>query len=661
MPFIKLDGVSLEFPGVVHKRGMSVTSVASVSAPGGKMQLDDKNRLTVRALDNITIDIQAGDRVALIGHNGAGKSTLLRALAGLYRPTLGSLQVEGKIAPLFNLNFGIDLEASGYENILIRGLFLGMSKSEIENKMESIADFCELGDFLHLPVRTYSSGMSARLGFAISTHIDAEILLLDEAIGTGDAAFFKKACSQIENFISSANILVLASHSNKILRQFCEKGILLEHGRVVLAGPLDDVLHAYRDIQKKGVSVGLGAAERQIQLHNDTIEQGFAVSNKSIDTSMLVLNDDYDYSPNPGCELVRNAYKVLFSGIIGDDSVWNYIPGHYWTKSFGHLGSDKFERLTIKPGEFATGAETVAELDINEWEEIRLELIKSDPYILQKFKSADIVLINGSNCMHHNMPRSLSLLALMKSAVSAGVKVILANATVQMMDSTLLKEVLPLLELVHVRDRASQVYLETLGLKSVCTADVAFLGMKDMRKTGVRYLNAEEYVLVTGGVAVNENSLKVLFEGIKEFGMRAVYLCVGDAGEEDIVTAVCENYSVPIVLAKEIEFEALVSFLAQFRMAVSGRHYINILLMRAGVPYVILPSDTWVSEETCKLLNCSFPAIKLHQQILEGLQNVQDNNELLHFQCMEAVELGESSVLTLKKDLAAIIEKKLDL
>lgn len=313
MPSIKLENISLEFPCIVHKRGIRIRSDRSVTSPGGEMRLDNKDRLNICALDGISLDIQAGDRVALVGHNGAGKSTLLRTMAGLYVPTRGSLHVDGKIAPLFNLNFGIDAEATGYENILIRGLYLGMSKAEIGEKIEDIAEFCELGDYLHLPVRTYSSGMSARLGFAISTHIDAEILLLDEAIGTGDAEFFKKACIQIEDFISSANIMVLASHSNKILRQFCDKGVLLEHGRVVYAGALDEVLHTYRDKQKKIESVGLGMVEREIQKQLSAEEAIVSAAGDYSDVSILVLNDNTGYSPNPGSKLVRNTIELLFS------------------------------------------------------------------------------------------------------------------------------------------------------------------------------------------------------------------------------------------------------------------------------------------------------------------------------------------------------------
>lgn len=654
MPFIKFDNVSLEFPGVVHKRGMRLTSERPATAPGGQMRMDDKDRLNIRALDGISIDIQSGDRVALIGHNGAGKSTLLRTMAGLYKPTIGKIDVEGKIAPLFNLNFGIDAEASGYENILIRGLFLGMTKAEIEGKISVIAEFCELGDFLYLPVRTYSSGMSARLGFAISTHIDAEILLLDEAIGTGDAAFFKKACKQIESFISNANIMVLASHSNKILGQFCEKGILLEHGKIVLAGPLDDVLHGYRDLQKKAVSIDLGSAG-QVDSEISNAVKNVSIKKPSVNRSILVLNDDFDYSPNPGCKLVRNGFKSLFTGLIAKESSWDYIPGHYWAKSFRSLASEKDDRLEVTPNKFVTGSKHAVKVDLNEWENVRLKLTESDSYIIQKIKSADIVLVNGGNCMHHNTPRSLALLALMKTAISDGAKVVLANATVQMMDDRLLEEVLSKLALIHVRDKASQEYLQKNNLGSIYTSDVAFLGLAEQRESCLQYLNAEEYVLVTGGITVSEGSLKSLLNGVREFGKKAVYLCVGDAGENNIVTTVCKEHNVPIVFVKKIENEELVSFLAQFHLAISGRHYINILLMRAGVPFVSLPSDTWIIEETCNQLSASMPVISSYNQILDSLNYIEQNRIELVQQCKDASVDAEKSIHSFKKGLGSFV------
>jgi ABC-type polysaccharide/polyol phosphate transport system ATPase subunit len=201
--------------------------------------------MVVRALDQLSLTLGPGDRLALLGHNGAGKTTLLRVMARLYAPTHGRVTIQGRVAPLLNLSFGMDMDSTGYDNIFIRGLFLGMSKAELKKKADVIAEFSELGDFLDLPMRTYSSGMRARLAFAISTHVETDILLLDEVVATGDARFLKKANAKLESFARDSKLLVLASHSNKVLRELCNKALLLEHGRAKAFGPLEEVIEAY--------------------------------------------------------------------------------------------------------------------------------------------------------------------------------------------------------------------------------------------------------------------------------------------------------------------------------------------------------------------------------------------------------------------------------
>lgn len=247
MALIRLENVTLDFPLVSTKSRRAVLpSQSPGTAVGGRLATTQPGQLRVRALEDLSLSLDPGDRLALIGHNGAGKSTLLRVMAGLYAPTQGEAIVVGRVAPLLNLSFGLDMEATGIDNIFVRGLFLGMSRAEIKEKLSSIAAFSELGEFLDLPMRTYSSGMRARLAFAISTHVDADILLLDEVVATGDAAFFRKASQQLENVASQAKILVLASHSNKVLRGLCNKAVLLEHGRLKAIGAVDEVLAAYK-------------------------------------------------------------------------------------------------------------------------------------------------------------------------------------------------------------------------------------------------------------------------------------------------------------------------------------------------------------------------------------------------------------------------------
>lgn len=648
MPFIKLKNVSLEYPGVVHKRGMRIASTRSATAPGGKMKLDSKDRLNVSALDDISLDIQAGDRVALVGHNGAGKSTLLRTMAGLYKPTKGVIQVDGKIAPLFNLNFGIDAEASGYENILIRGLYLGMSKDDIESKLNAIAEFCELGDFLHLPVRTYSSGMSARLGFAISTHIDAEILLLDEAIGTGDAAFFKKACLQIENFINNANVMVLASHSNKILRQFCQKGVLLEHGKIVLSGPLDDVLHCYRDIQKQGDQVSIAGNDLS---QFEASKLSGSLSDCFKETNILLLNDTGN-SSNPGCRAVHKAFDAFFSSSTKNDGNWSSIPVHYWAKSFVDLSCTNQFRVKKETGKFTVGTDVVPDVDYNQWEKIRINLKNNDTYIMSKFKASDIVFVNGEGSIHHNAPRGLALLALMKAAAEEGHKVILANSTIQAMSPKILQDVLPQLTLVHVREEQSQKYLKSLGLSSLLTADIAFSALDESKASNFRYLNSKDYVLVTSSVLVSERGLKSLFNSVNEIGKKPIYLCIGDGGEKEVASTACEEMGVPIIQAADIPVDEIVDFLAQFPLAISGRHHINIFLMRAEVPFVPIPSNTWKIEETINFVKYPIMPVVSEDEVAEALRMVQADHSNLVESCKASFIKGRASINLLIKALA---------
>jgi ABC-type polysaccharide/polyol phosphate transport system ATPase subunit len=203
------------------------------------------NRVIVRALDNVTLRISHRDRVGLIGHNGAGKSTMLRVLAGIYEPSQGSISINGHVSPLFDVLPGLDPEDTGYENIVTCGLLRGMTRDEIARRLPAIEAFSELSDYLSLPARTYSSGMLIRLGFAVATTIDPEILLLDEEVGAGDARFAAQAAKRVEALAERSSIMVLASHSADLIRRMCNRAILLSHGRLMADGPTEDVLAFY--------------------------------------------------------------------------------------------------------------------------------------------------------------------------------------------------------------------------------------------------------------------------------------------------------------------------------------------------------------------------------------------------------------------------------
>ena len=248
---VTLDNVSVSFP-IYHGSSRSLKKSLMFRGSGGHLATDANQRIIVEALRNVSTRICAGDRVAVIGPNGAGKTTLLRVMAGIYEPVLGTVTSRGRISPMFDMGLGIDNESSGYENIRMRGLLLGMSPQEIEAHMRDIVDFTDLGDYLDIPVRTYSSGMMTRLTFAVATCFAPEILLMDEWIMAGDASFITKARHRIEGFVAKASVLVLASHSLDTCRQFCNKALWMDQGQIVSSGPIDEILDAYA--QKSAVA-----------------------------------------------------------------------------------------------------------------------------------------------------------------------------------------------------------------------------------------------------------------------------------------------------------------------------------------------------------------------------------------------------------------------
>jgi len=256
MSHISLDRVSVEIPiysGIDRSlkfslfRSAAGATMFGARSAGGTIGRDRHNRIVVRALDNVTLDIHDGDRVALIGRNGAGKSTLLRVLADVMEPISGTVRIAGRTSTLFNLAGLMDPELSGHDNVYYAGGLIGIPRVRLRQVMPEIAEFAELGDFLHMPVRTYSDGMKVRLGFAIATSIEPDILLMDEVIGAGDAHFVAKAISRAQELYQRSSILVVASHAPELLHGLCNKAVLLERGKVVMTGGLDEVGRVYNE------------------------------------------------------------------------------------------------------------------------------------------------------------------------------------------------------------------------------------------------------------------------------------------------------------------------------------------------------------------------------------------------------------------------------
>jgi ABC-2 type transport system ATP-binding protein len=244
---IRLDRVGVEFTIYAASARLLKKTLLRTAVGGFIRTSEVGGHIVVRALQNITLDISSGERVALLGHNGAGKTTLLRAMAGIYSPTAGSVIASGRRMPLFDIGLGLDQEASGYENILLRGLLIGLTRSDIDRKVDDIAAFSGLGDFLSLPVRTYSTGMVLRLLFSIATSVDSEILLMDEWLATGDQEFITKADRRLHDLIDRSHILIFASHNLGLLEKLCNRAIVLQAGSIIFDGPVKEALTQYTE------------------------------------------------------------------------------------------------------------------------------------------------------------------------------------------------------------------------------------------------------------------------------------------------------------------------------------------------------------------------------------------------------------------------------
>jgi lipopolysaccharide transport system ATP-binding protein len=231
MAHISLINVGLDIP-IFNPRTRSLKKKLIQGITGGSLHQSDQGPVVVRALQNINLEFKHGDRIGLLGHNGAGKSTLLRVLSGVYKPTSGQVAINGQVASLIDISLGIDSEATGRENIFIRGVLLGLSKKQINEQLEKIIEFSELGDFIDMPVRTYSSGMHLRLAFSVSTVIRPEILIMDEWLSVGDESFKHKVENRMQKLLGSTGILIIASHSKDLLLKTCNRIVLLDHGIV---------------------------------------------------------------------------------------------------------------------------------------------------------------------------------------------------------------------------------------------------------------------------------------------------------------------------------------------------------------------------------------------------------------------------------------------
>lgn len=245
MAFLKCDNVTLQYP-VLDARSLSLRNRLVNLGTGGLLEKEAGHAIIITALRNISFELNDGDILGLVGHNGSGKTTLLKTLAGIFKPDVGNVIREGEVATLLDIGTGIEGDLNGYENIFRIGLLRGFSRNKIEEALPDIEEFTDLGDYLSLPTRTYSAGMKTRLAFAIATMTRPDILLIDEVFAAGDANFQKKARQRVEEQLESAKIIILAAHSNDLIRMFCNKCMQLDKGSIVSFGETEEVLKKYQ-------------------------------------------------------------------------------------------------------------------------------------------------------------------------------------------------------------------------------------------------------------------------------------------------------------------------------------------------------------------------------------------------------------------------------
>jgi len=249
---ISVHGVHVDFP-IYHgnSRSLKQTVLQAAAARAGqgrhagRLQHDRRNRVVVQALRDVSFELRTGDRLGLIGVNGAGKTTLLRTLAGIYEPVRGDVAVEGTIGALLDANLGMSGDLTGRENIALRGLYSGLPRTEIRALENDVQEFADLGEFLDLPVRFYSAGMVVRLGFGLATAIRPQVLLMDEWMLAGDAAFMQRAEERLVNMVQGAEIMVLSSHMPRIVESWCTRVLWMDQGRIHMDGTPGEVLAAY--------------------------------------------------------------------------------------------------------------------------------------------------------------------------------------------------------------------------------------------------------------------------------------------------------------------------------------------------------------------------------------------------------------------------------
>lgn len=351
MVFVRLNdaGVTYRVSGV-KRHGSNVLGRHA----GGDIQFGQKGA-HVSALQNISINIEDGDKVGLLGHNGAGKSTLLKVVSGLLPPTSGSVQIKGKVVPLLSMSLGLDNYSSGRQNIFLRAQLMGIHKELIQERLKNIEEFSDLGEYLDLPLRTYSSGMRMRLAFAIATSFEPEILVLDEWLSAGDTTFKKKASDRMNSLVDSARILVVASHSRNLIKRVCEKAIVLRHGRQIFVGSVDEALDVLDDPLYEPGDGPVAREQRRLDTHRkrlidiifikDALQQYYQKYNSYPDTGSEWVGKNLEKDTS---RWISDLAPEFVTSLPQDPSYSQYSPDYRYLYKSNAKG---YKLIAIKPGD----------------------------------------------------------------------------------------------------------------------------------------------------------------------------------------------------------------------------------------------------------------------------------------------------------------------
>ena len=336
----------------------------------------------------------------------------------------------------------------------------------------------------------------------------------------------------------------------------------------------------------------------------------------------ILLINDTGMMANPGCRVVRSGYDVLFDGEKVKAKIIDSIPVHYWTNNFRDISIRGGKSIVFNPGEFPTYNFLASDIDFLEWERIRKKALKNDFQFNEKLEKVDLVVVNGEGSIHHNSVQALSVLALAKSAVERGVETILLNSTVMAMMPSLIKDVFPMFQFVNTRDIASSDFLKLNKISSHVSTDIAFLGLSEKDIYSDSYERVDNYVLVTAGVTARKESLSFIFSRIFEMGMKPNYLVIGDGGELTVANEICSKFDVEIINSKDFTLLQLIEYIKKFKLAISGRHHINLFLMQAGIAFLPLCSNTWKIQESLKLVNYPYPVVETFKAFSNSLNGL---------------------------------------